>query len=70
MSQGYIEIKTVPVLYPSQAKELVAKGVVVAVLTTGRISERAKDILRSAEIAWAENIPETEMIAFQASEIR
>lgn len=54
----YIEIKTVENIYPYQAKKIIAKGTVKAILTMGTISPKAKVLLDEAGILWVEKIPE------------
>lgn len=56
MSQ-YIEIKTVENIYPYQAKKIIAKGTIKAVLTMGTISAKAKVLFDEAGIMWVEKIP-------------
>jgi hypothetical protein len=58
----YIEIKTKKTIYPGEAQKIINKGTIIAVLTTGRISPNAKKLLDKAQIAWAENIPESEFM--------
>jgi len=38
------------------------------VLTTGRISTNAKQLLDKAQIAWAENVPESEFMESESQE--
>ncbi|MGB3241212.1 MAG: hypothetical protein WBB29_23200 [Geitlerinemataceae cyanobacterium] len=61
----YIEIKTLENIYPYQAKKIIAKGTIKAVLTMGTISAKAKELFYQAEILWVENIPES---MFRSSE--
>ncbi|MFB2982454.1 hypothetical protein [Microseira sp. BLCC-F43] len=56
MSQ-YIEIKTLENIYPYQAKKIIAKGTVKAILTMGTISAKAKVLFDEAGILWVEKIP-------------
>ncbi|MFB2833916.1 hypothetical protein [Floridanema evergladense] len=65
---AYIEIKTKKNIYPGEAKKLIAKGSVIGVLTTGKISPDAKKLFDEANIAWAENIPEKEFMESEAQE--
>ncbi len=58
----YIEIKTKKTIYPGEAQKIINKGTIVAVLTTETISANAKQLLDQAQIAWAENVPETEFM--------
>lgn len=46
----YIEIKTLENIYPYQAKKIIAKGTVKAILTMGTISPQAKMLFDEAEI--------------------
>ena len=64
----HIEIKTRNNIYPGEAKKIIAKGTVIGVLTTGTISPNAKKLFDDAEIAWAENVPETEFMESEAQE--
>jgi hypothetical protein len=41
---------------------LIAKKVVIGVVTTGKITKPAKQLFDTADIAWLENFPETELI--------
>lgn len=66
MSQ-YIEIKTVENIYPYQAKRIIAKGTVKAVITMGTISKNAKMLFEEAGILWVEKVPEQ---MFIKSEVR
>ncbi|GJD16468.1 hypothetical protein RIVM261_014240 [Rivularia sp. IAM M-261] len=56
----YIEIKTREVLGLVRAKKIVAKGSVSAVLTTGKITKEARKLFNEHDIAYAENVPESE----------
>lgn len=56
----YIEIKTREVIGLVRAKKIVAKGSVSAVLTTGKISKEARKLFDEYNIAYAENVPESE----------
>lgn len=64
----YIEIKTKKTIYPGEAQKIINKGTIIAVLTTGRISPNAKKLLDKAQIAWAENVPESEFMESESQE--
>lgn len=64
----YIEIKTKKTIYPGEAQKIINKGTIIAVLTTGRISPNAKKLLDKAQIAWAENVPESEFMESKSQE--
>ncbi|MCT7978599.1 hypothetical protein [Laspinema olomoucense] len=66
----YIEIKTKQTIYPGKAQKFINKRTVIPVLTTGTISPNAKQLLDKAQIAWAENIPETEFMESTSQEER
>jgi hypothetical protein len=55
---AYIEIKTRKYIDAALAQQIIDKGAVIGVLTTGKISTPAKKLFAEANIAWAENIPE------------
>ncbi|MGA1284200.1 MAG: hypothetical protein ACO34J_09105 [Prochlorothrix sp.] len=55
MTQPHIEIKT-RYIDAGDAKAFIAKGSIIAVVTTGKISKPAKALLDQAQIAWAEQI--------------
>ncbi|PSB26556.1 hypothetical protein C7B69_11520 [filamentous cyanobacterium Phorm 46] len=65
MKEPHLEIKT-RYVHAGLAQKIINKGSVIGVLTTKKISEPAKKLFDNAEIAWAENIPET---AFMPSEL-
>jgi hypothetical protein len=66
----YIEIKArKTTLYPGDIQTIIAKGCVSGVLTTGKISQRAKILLDQAGIAWAENIDERQFLESEAEEL-
>ena len=56
---AYIEIKTRKYIDAALAQQIIEKHTVIGVLTTGKISTPAKKLFDEANIAWAENIPET-----------
>ena len=64
----HIEIKSKKNIYPSEARKIIDKQTVVAVITTGTISQSAKELFDQAGIAWAENVPETEFMESEAKE--
>ncbi len=55
---AYIEIKPRKYIDAALAQQIIDKGAVIGVLTTGKISTPAKKLFAEANIAWAENIPE------------
>ncbi len=57
---SYIEIKTRKTIDSTLAQKIIDKRSVVSVLTTGNITKPAKALFDAADIAWAENIPESE----------
>lgn len=63
MTEYYIEIKayTSKSIDSTLAKKLIAKETVIGVVTTGKITQPAKNLLNEADIAWIENFPETEL---------
>ncbi len=68
MSQ-YIEIKTLANIYPYQAKKIINKGTVKAILTTGTISPAAKTLFDRSGIIWVEKIPESRFMKSKAQDI-
>jgi hypothetical protein len=40
---------------------LISKETVIGIVTTGKITRPAKQLLDAADIAWVENFPETEL---------
>lgn len=66
---AYIEIKTRKYIDSTLAKKIVDKGVVCAVLTTGKISKPAKQTFKEADIAYAENIEEMQFLESKAQEV-
>jgi len=64
----HIEIKSKKNIYPSEARKIIDKQTVVAVITTGTISQSAKELFDQAGIAWAENVPESEFMESEAKE--
>lgn len=65
----YLEIKTRSRIDIGLAQKIVAKGAVIAIITTGVISSSAKSLFNENRIAWAENIPEQEFMNFTMEEI-
>ncbi|MBD1908154.1 hypothetical protein NDI37_15015 [Funiculus sociatus GB2-A5] len=65
---SHIEIKTRKTIDSTLAQKIIDKGSVSAVLTTGKITKPAKERFKSADIAWAENIPESEFMQSEAQE--
>lgn len=66
---AYIEIKTRKYIDSTLAKQIVDKGTVCAVLTTGKISNPAKQTFEKADIAYAENIEERQFLESEAEEV-
>ncbi|WP_293332005.1 hypothetical protein [Microcoleus sp. CAWBG58] len=64
----YIEVKTRKKIGLTLARKIVNKGNVSAVLTTGKITDRAKKMFNENDIAYAENIPDTEFMSCEAEE--
>jgi len=64
----HIEIKSKKNIYPSEARKIIDKQTVVAVITTGTISQSAKELFDQAGIAWAEKVPESEFMESEAKE--
>ncbi|MEH2359235.1 hypothetical protein [Nostoc sp.] len=50
------------------AQKIIDKGTVVSILTTGKISKPAKALFDAADVAWAQNIPESEFMEREAQE--
>lgn len=65
----YIEIKTRKYIDAALAQQIIAKRTVIGVLSTGKISTPAKKLFDEANIAWAENIPETRFMAVDDLEV-
>lgn len=65
----YIEIKTRKLIDSTLAKQIINKGTVSAVLTTGKITGPAKAAFDEAAIAWAENIAENQFLEYEAQEV-
>lgn len=55
---SYIEVKTNEKIGLTLARKIAAKGQVSAVVTTGRITQPAKDFFNQHDIAYAEKISE------------
>ncbi|AFZ09184.1 hypothetical protein Osc7112_4916 [Oscillatoria nigro-viridis PCC 7112] len=64
----HIEIKSLQNIYPRDARKIIDKQTVVAVITTGTISPDAKELFNQAGIAWAEKVPESEFMESEAKE--
>ncbi len=64
----YIEVKTRKKIGLTLAREIVNKGSISAVLTTGRITDKAKKLFDDYDIAYAENVPEKEFMKSAAQE--
>lgn len=65
---SYIEIKTRKIIDATLAQKIIDKGTLVSILTTGKITKPAKALFNTADIAWAENIPESEFMEREAQE--
>lgn len=63
---SYIEIKTRQTIDSTLAQKIIEKGTVESILTTGKITKPAKALFDTADIAWAENIPESEFMESEA----
>lgn len=68
MSQPHIEIKARDIR-PVDVRKIIAKGNVIAVLTTGKISNMARTLLDEAGIEWVDEIPEKEFMESEAQEM-
>jgi hypothetical protein len=64
----YIEIKTKKKLGLTEARKIISKNCISAVITTGEITPQAKHLFDEHDIAYAEKIPETEFTKSQAQE--
>ncbi|MBF2027336.1 MAG: hypothetical protein IGS48_11285 [Oscillatoriales cyanobacterium C42_A2020_001] len=58
----YIEIKTREKIGLTVVRQIVARGSTSGILTTGKITNRAKQFLTENDVAYAENIPEEDLI--------
>jgi len=65
---SYIEIKTRQTIDSTLAQKIINKRTVKAVLTTGKITKPAQILFDTADIAWAQNIPEREFMEREAQE--
>lgn len=65
---AHIEIKARKYIDGTQAQKIIDKGTVIAVLTTGTISQPAKDKFDEANIAWCEKVSEQEFMESEAKE--
>ena len=65
---AYIEIKTKSKLGLPDARKIVNKGCVSAVITTGEITLQAKQLFDENDIAYAEKVPEKEFMESEAQE--
>ncbi len=63
----HVEIKTKP-LYGKEVDRIVEKGTVIGVVNTEKISKPGKKKLDDAGIAWAENVPEKEVLEYEDRE--
>ena len=67
MNELYIEIKT-RYFDAGDAKEIINKKTIIAVVCTEKISKPAKKLLDEAGIAWAENIKKEDFKNYQIKE--
>lgn len=58
----YIEIKTCRKLGLTAIRKIIDKNCVSGILTTGEITTEAKKFLDAHDVAYAENIPEGEVL--------
>lgn len=58
----YIEVKSRQKIGLTIIRKIVTKGCVSGIITTGAITAEAKRFLEANDIAYAENIPEDEVI--------
>jgi hypothetical protein len=65
----YIEIKARKVIDGTLAQKIIDKGNVSAVLTTGKITQPAKNKCDQADVAWSENIEERQFLESEAEEL-
>jgi hypothetical protein len=65
---SHIEIKTRQTIDSTLAQKIIDKGIVSAILTTGKITKPAQILFDEADIAWAQNIPESEFMESEAKE--
>ena len=65
----YIEIKARKQIGSNLAQEIIGKGEISAVLTTGKIFKPAKKLFDEAGIAWAENIDEKQFLERKLEEV-
>lgn len=61
MEPDHIEIKSGKQLRKAAAQKIVDKGTIFGVVTTGKIIDSAKEIFDTANIDYAENVPEDEV---------
>jgi hypothetical protein len=59
---AYIEIKARTYIDATLAQSIIDKQTVIGLVCTGRISGPAKRLLDRAGIAWAEQIPEEDVL--------
>ncbi|NJM62843.1 MAG: hypothetical protein HC849_25850 [Oscillatoriales cyanobacterium RU_3_3] len=64
MNEPHIEIKAwkTKKIDSTKAKEICQKETVIGVITTGGITQPAKDIFDKADIAWVEKFPESKLL--------
>ncbi len=65
--EPHIEIKT-KYLYGKEVDRIVKKDSVIGVVNTEKISKPGKEKLDEAGIAWAENVPEKEVLEYEYRE--
>lgn len=63
----HIEIKT-GYLYGQEVDDIINKGTVFGVVSSGKISKPGKERLSAAGIEYAENVPESEFMELEDQE--
>jgi hypothetical protein len=64
----YIEIKTNKQINLALARKVINKGGVSAILTTGKITQPAKELFDEHDVAYAENVSERTFRGTEAQE--
>lgn len=67
MDELYIEIKA-RYIDAGDARQIINKKNIIAVICTEKISKPAKKLLDEAGIAWAENVQKQDFLSYQAKE--
>ncbi|MCB1194329.1 MAG: hypothetical protein KDK90_28100 [Leptospiraceae bacterium] len=65
----YIEVKARKEIDLDEARKIVRKGTITAVITTGKITRGAKKLFDEHGIAWAEYISEEEFFEKEGEEL-